>query len=66
MLASPEDYKWLRDMLIASESLVFYKEYNLGHMGLLFPPNKRSFFDMLELIKTFNPEFKHIPTPELT
>ena len=46
-LASPEDYKWLRDQLINTDSLVYFKEFKLGHMGLLMPPNNNHFFEIL-------------------
>ena len=52
-LASPEDYKWLKTQL---NSLVYYKEYTIGHMGFLMPPNPihSHYNDMLDLIKSFN------------
>ncbi len=50
-LASPQDYKWLRDQLM--HTLCYYKEYDFGHLGFLIPANKRIFFDMLELSKIY-------------
>jgi len=40
---------------------VFYKEYEFGHLAFLFPPQKRHFYEMLELCKTFNPDMKPGP-----
>jgi len=56
-LASPEDYKWLKGQLL--KTLCYFKEYSLGHMGFLMPPNPlhSHFLDMLELMKTFNPDY---------
>lgn len=53
-LSSPPDYKWLRDQL--SHTLCYYKEYDFGHLGFLMPPDKRIFFDILELAKRHNSE----------
>lgn len=37
-LASKEDYQWTRDQL--GSNVVFYKEYDLGHLGLMCPADK--------------------------
>ena len=53
-LSSPGDFRWLRDQL--GQTLCYYKEYDFGHLGFLIPPDKRIFFDILELVKRHNVE----------
>ena len=36
-MASPQDYHWLKETLINSGNIVDFEEYDLGHLGLLFP-----------------------------
>lgn len=43
------------------QTLVFFKEYEFGHVAFLIPPHKRHFFEMLELCRVFNPELKPGP-----
>lgn len=33
------------------------REFDFGHLGFLIPPNKKLFFEMLELCRLFNKEF---------
>ena len=47
MLASPDDYKAVRDMLVKNGNEVEFKEYNLGHVGLVIPKDKTSTHDIL-------------------
>jgi len=58
-LASKDDYLWLREQLL--DTLCYFKEFNLGHMGFLIPPNRQHFYEMLELCKAYNPHF-YMPT----
>ena len=37
MLASPGDYKQLNDTLVENQAKVTFKEYKLGHLGLILP-----------------------------
>jgi len=41
-----------------SHTLCYYKEYDFGHLGFLIPPDKRIFFDILELARRHNSEIK--------
>lgn len=52
-LASILDFRALRDRLNSTDSCVFYKEYDYGHLGFLVPPTNEYFFEMLELINHF-------------
>ena len=56
LLASPVNYKWLRDQLEKSGSLEFYGEYELGHCGMLMPKNRAVYHEMLFWIKQKNLE----------
>lgn len=49
----PGDYHWLRDSLKKNNNLAYFKDYNLGHTGLLIPKDKTVFYDMLALLKKF-------------
>lgn len=60
-LSSPEDYKWIRDQLAEQMSCVFFKEYDMGHLAFLMPPDNRFFFEMLELIRRANPDYQPKP-----
>lgn len=46
LLSSSVDYTWLCEELSSSNHVTF-KEYNLGHMGLLFPKDKASVSETL-------------------
>ena len=54
-LASKGDYMWVREQLL--DTLCYFKEFNLGHLGLLVPKDRQHFFDMLELCKAYNPDY---------
>lgn len=61
-LASPLDYHWLMEHLLENnttddQTLIYFKEFNLGHMGFLVPPNRQHFYEMLELCKAYNPYY---------
>jgi hypothetical protein len=56
-LASPVDFRALRDQLNSTDSCVFYKEYEYGHLGFLVPPTNDYLFEMLELINHFIEDF---------
>jgi len=38
LLASPKDYLWLAAQLTSVNSCLLFKEYELGHLGFLVPP----------------------------
>ena len=57
-LASPEDFRMLRNQLHSTNSCVFYKEYDYGHVAFLIPADKTIFFEMAVLISQFNSDFK--------
>ena len=40
MLASPGDYNKLTDVLVSNGANVTFKEYKLGHLGLILPEDK--------------------------
>ena len=58
LLVSPDDYHWLKDELSAKDNLRYFKEYDLGHMGLVIPKDRTVFYDMLAVAKHFAPEGK--------
>ena len=46
LLVSPGDYTWLKDELTASNNCVYFREYDLGHLGLVIPRDKAIFYDL--------------------
>jgi hypothetical protein len=58
MLSSPEDYKWLKEILIDNNTMCCFKEYNLGHLGILMPKDRVHVYDMLELCKAYNTDYE--------
>lgn len=63
-LASPRDYMWLRDELVANQNCMYYKEYDGGHLYFLMPVDKALHHDILALVKQYNPLYR--PVKELT
>ena len=57
-LASPHDYMWLRDELVANNNCVYYKEYDFGHLAFLMPADKTIFHEMFAIIKRYNPLYQ--------
>lgn len=57
-LSSEIDYKWLRDRLIEQHSCIYFKEFELGHLAMLMPADKRHLLEMLELVKKANPDYQ--------
>jgi len=55
-LASPGDYTELALKLQNSASLCFFKEYELGHMGLIIPKDRTHIVEMVELCRQLNPD----------
>ena len=49
LISSPTDYDWLKGTL-KYQNTVELKEYELGHLGLLFPETKDSIEDILKII----------------
>jgi len=47
LLSSPGDYKFLAAELTANDSCVFYKEYDMGHIGFLIPVNRYHILEIL-------------------
>jgi hypothetical protein len=62
MLSSPEDYLWLKEEFLRSKTLVYFKEFELGHLGILMPKERTHFYEMLELMKSYHPGFQQ-PNP---
>ena len=58
MLSSPGDFRWLRDQLHQTQSCVYYKEHSFGHLGFLFPHTIKYFYELLQLIKHYDPSYK--------
>mmetsp|Transcript_29274 Transcript_29274/g.38984 ORF Transcript_29274/g.38984 Transcript_29274/m.38984 type:complete len:96 (+) Transcript_29274:947-1234(+) len=54
LLVSPEDYTWLRDELMEGGNVSYFKEYDLGHMGVIIPKDRTPLYDMLAVAKHFN------------
>lgn len=50
LFVAPDDYFWLRDQLVAKNNCAYFKDYDLGHMGLVIPKEKTIFMDMLALL----------------
>ena len=50
LFVSPGDYVWLKDQLRKKNNCAFFKEYDLGHIGLVIPKEKSIFMDMLALL----------------
>jgi hypothetical protein len=57
LLASKSDFRDLRDNLFRTNSCIFYKEYEYGHLGFLIPPEKTLFYELLELCAIYNPDY---------
>ena len=53
LLVSSGDYTWLKNELMKANNCAYFKEYDLGHLGLIIPKEKTIFFDMLALVKRF-------------
>ena len=53
-LVAPEDYTWLKDELVKENNCSYFKEYDLGHLGLVIPKEKTIFMDMLALLENFS------------
>jgi len=49
LVTSPPDYTWLRDELEKGGNCSYFKEYQPGHFGLLFPREKDMFYDLLAM-----------------
>lgn len=60
MLSSPEDFRWLRDQLHKTQSCVYYKEFPFGHLAFLFPPTIKYFYELLQLIKHYDPSYAQL------
>lgn len=56
LLASPMNYRWLETKLSNAGALHLFKEYELGHMGLIMPKDKTIFQDILNVIRECNKE----------
>lgn len=56
LLAPPGNYLWLRDKLERNEQFAGFREYELGHMGLIMPNNRSIFNDMLKFMIVYNTE----------
>jgi hypothetical protein len=54
-LASPHDYMWLREELVANNNCIYYKEYDFGHLAFLMPENKTILHDIFALVQRYNP-----------
>ena len=59
MLSSPDDYLWLKSQLLETKSMIYFKEFDLGHLGVLMPKDRTHFYEMLELMKAYHPAYKH-------
>lgn len=49
--------------LRANDSLVYFKEYDLGHLGFLSPCGRHHMIEMLELCRGFNPDYQSCNIP---
>ena len=50
LLVASDDYFWLRDQLMQKNNCAFFKEYDLGHIGLVIPKDRQIYMDMLALL----------------
>ena len=53
----------MKDELVKENNCAYFKEYDLGHIGLVIPKEKRIFLDMLALLKNYTDPSK-ITVPE--
>jgi hypothetical protein len=51
------DFRALKDQLTSTDSCVFYKEYEYGHLGFLVPPTNEYLFELVEIISHFIEDF---------
>ena len=58
LLSSQKDYLTIVAQLTATDSLVSFKEYDIGHIGMLVPVENTHIDDMVALLKKFQPELK--------
>ena len=66
LLASPDDYSRLVRQLVSTYSCVYYREFNLGHLGFLVPANDLHFIpEMIELVSRHTPGFQSHPTNQI-
>ena len=68
LLASPADYSRLMRQLVSTYSCVYYREFDLGHLGFLVPANDLHFIpEMIELVSRHTPftGFQGEPTEEI-
>ena len=64
LMVSRGDYTWLRDQLVERNNCNFFKEYDLGHLGLIIPKDKTIMLDMLALAKKFASDSSKIAVPD--
>ena len=57
LLSSAGDYKCLQRQLESTDSLVYFKEFDCGHLGFLCPVDMQHIVEMLELCRGFNPDY---------
>jgi hypothetical protein len=43
--------------LTANDSLVYFKEYDHGHLGFIAPVSRQHLIEALELCRGFNPDY---------
>ena len=63
LLSSSTDYKQLAANLTANDSLIYFKEYDMGHLGFLMPLNRQHLIEVLELCREFNPDYHPCEIP---
>jgi len=56
-LAHIDDVRWLKELMVSQDSLLFYEEYRFGHLAFLIPNNLKVYQDIVNLLKTFNPAY---------
>ena len=56
---SPGDYYWMKDELLANHNLCYFKEYDVGNMGLVIPKERIANYDKLVVAKHFDKKAKY-------
>lgn len=64
LLVEPNDTQWIKDQLY--EDLVYYKEFNLGHMSYLTAKDMSYFSEnVIDLVKAYHPLPPHLQLEEM-
>ena len=54
MLSSPDDCNSLKEILVNNGNIVEFREYNVGHIGILCPKDESISEDILHSVLQYN------------